>query len=132
MLLEIGSIKPMAVMVGVSSLTLGLVETAMSTAPEFLGPLNIAAGGSLLIALWVGQRVARVAERFFEDQGSKLISLPTAAQLSDDKRSLFEKLEALAHEAAAERRETAEFRRELSATLADHGARLRALERAQA
>lgn len=126
MILEGGSTKVAGVLIGVSSLALGVAETSMDS---LFGPLNLAAGGTLLVAMWVGQRVSRVAEKFFEEQGSKLIALPTAAQIEADKRSLFAKIEGLATEARSEWHETAAFRRELSATLADHGARLTNLER---
>lgn len=127
MLFEGGSTKVAASGVGVISIALGLAE-ASSGQGSVLGPLNIAAGGSLLVVLWVGQRIVRVAERFFEDQGEKLIALPTSEKLEADKRTLFEKLESFAHEAAEERKETSVFRRELAGILADHGARLRTVE----
>jgi len=128
MILEGGSTKIAVGLVGLSSIALGLAEAASAAPVASLAPLNITAGGTLLIALWVGQRVARVAERFFEEQGTKLIALPTAEMLEKDKATLFEKLEAFAHDSAAERKETAAFRREFAATLADHGARLKSLE----
>ncbi len=127
MLLEGGSTKIAAAGVGVTSLAVGLVEASAGQG-SLLGPLNIVAGGSLLIVLWVGQRIVRVAERFFEDQGEKLIALPTADKIEADKRTLFEKLEAFAHEASEERKETSIFRRELAGILADHGARIKTVE----
>lgn len=125
MLLEGGSTKLVGAVVGVSSLAIGVAE---ASAGSLFGPLNIVAGGSLLVVLWVGQRIVRIAETFFEDQGAKLIALPTAEELKADKRTLIEKLESFAYEASEERKETAVFRRELSGLLADHGARIRAVE----
>ena len=125
MLIEGGSTKVVGAVVGIGSLALGIAEASSGS---LFAPLNVAAGSSLLVVLWVGHRIVRIADKFFEEQGAKLIALPTAEELKSDKRTLFEKLEAFAHEASEERKETAVFRRELSGLLADHGARIRSVE----
>lgn len=125
MLIEGGSTKVVGAVVGIGSLALGIAEASSGS---LFAPLNVAAGSSLLVVLWVGHRIVRIADKFFEEQGAKLIALPTAEELKADKRTLFEKLETFAHEASEERKETAVFRRELSGLLADHGARIRGVE----
>ena len=91
-----------ATIIGATSLFLGLGEASQATASpdlaSMLGPVNIMAGGTLLVAVWVGRGFVRLGEQFFDEQGSKLMSLPTAQELSADKRLLFEKLEEFAKE----------------------------------
>lgn len=129
MIAEGAATKATATIVALSSIALGVAgEASGDPVAAIFGPFNVVAGGLLLIALWVAQRISRVAEKFFEDQGAKLIALPTADEIAADKKSLFDKLEAFANEARAERAETAIFRREMATTLENHSIRIAHLE----
>lgn len=131
MLIEGGSTKVVGAVVGIGSLAIGIAEASSGS---LFAPLNVAAGSSLLVVLWVGHRIVRIADKFFEEQGAKLIALPTAEELKADNRTLFEKLEDFARDAAKERKaemkELETFHRELARDLADHGARLKSVEEA--
>lgn len=117
-----------APIVGTTSLAIGLVEATTEGLAGYLGPLNIAAGGVVMVLFFFGKGLLRIAERWLDSQGEKLIKLPTAEQLSEDKKSLFETLERLGTAADAERRTMASFRETLAGTLADHSARIKSLE----
>lgn len=116
--------------VGVSSLALGIAESASATNPytALLGPFNIVAGGVVLVLYLFGKSLLRIAEKWLDSQGEKLIALPDAAELKADKASLFKLLEDMGRAAEHERAELGRFREFVRETIADHGARIKGLE----
>lgn len=117
-------------LVGLTSLSIGLAEATSDGLGGMLAPLNIAAGGVVMVLFFFGKGLLRIAEKWLDSQGEKLIALPTAAQLKADKDSLFEKLENFGKAAEGERKEMAKFREGLAATIADYGARIKNVEEA--
>lgn len=119
--------KVIAIAVGAFALSMG-ANDAIAQEGTVVTPINILSGGTLLVLVWVGNRISKVAENFFDSQAEKLIALPTAEVLAADKHSLFEKLEAFGRAADEERRALQSFREDLAGQLADHSARIRILE----
>lgn len=117
--------SPAAPAAGVVSIVLGVAESDTSWLAPVVG---IGGGGALLILAWFANAVKKVMERWLEAQGQKLIDLPDAQALREDKKNLMDKLEDFAKAAEAERVEMQRFRITLAGTLADHGARIRNLE----
>lgn len=121
-----GFIKsPAAPVLGLASIVLGVSEAETSWLAPVVG---IGGGGALLILAWFANAVKNVMQRWLETQGQKLIDLPTAAALIDDKRSLTVKLVEFAEAAEAERIEMQKFRVDLARTLENHSVRLTGLE----
>lgn len=110
---------------GLASIVLGVAEADNSMLLAFVG---VVGGGGLLILAWFANAVKKVMERWLEAQGQKLIDLPDAKALREDKKELTEALAAFTRSADAERREMGKFRETLAATIADHGARIKGLE----
>lgn len=124
--LVVGFIKsPAAPVLGLASIVLGVSEAETSWLAPVVG---IGGGGVLLILAWFANAVKNVMQRWLETQGQKLIDLPTAAALIDDKRSLTVKLVEFAEAAEAERIEMQKFRVDLARTLENHSVRLTGLE----
>lgn len=119
--------KATGISVGLVSFVLGVGEAAAGDG-SIITPINILSGGTLLVVVWVGNRISKVAENFFDSQAAKLIALPTAEVIAKDKQSLFEKLERFAAAADDERHAMSEFREKLADRLADYGARIKSLE----
>lgn len=136
--------SPAAPILGVAGVALGAAEIANneSLLSLLIGFASVVGGSGLLILAWLANAIRSILQKAFLDNGQKLIELPTAAQLTADKmriaeemarerKTLSDALEAFAREAAEERKEMAKFREALAATLADHGARITAMERRQ-
>ena len=84
-----------ALVLGVAEAVQGAVSPDLAS---MIGPVNIMAGGALLVAVWVGRGFLRIGEKFFDQQATKVLALPSAEELSADRRTLFERLEAFAQE----------------------------------
>ena len=128
MILEGTDLKVSGAVMGVAAVATGLYEI-LARQSSILGPMTFLAGGILLVALWFGHRIAKVAERLVEDQFQKVVDLPSKAELKADRETLLDRLEHFASSFDDERRETSKFRIQLADTLADHTARLTNLER---
>lgn len=127
--------SPATPIVGMTSLILGFAEVQDSA---LLGFVGLFGGGGLLILAWLARSITRVMERWLDAQGEKIIDLPTREQRQEaarvaahEKTTLMQKLEKFAAAADRERTEMSKFREALAATLADHGARITAMERRQ-
>ena len=125
MLLESGSTKAVGLLVGVSSLALGVVDAVMGNA--LFSPLNILSGGSLLVVIWVGNRLVSIADRFVVNLGQKVIDLPDAETLDGRHKSLLETLEEFAREARREREETQRELKGVAVKLGEHAQQISGL-----
>lgn len=130
MILEGTSFKSLALpLVGVAGTTAGIVEIFMGQT-SILGPVNLGIGGVLLALWWFGNRIAKVAEKFLEQQGEIHLALPNRVEkLEGTSRDLMGKLEAFATSFDEERGETKAFREHLIKTLENHTVRIEHLER---
>jgi len=117
--------SPAAPAMGMASVVVGVAGSETSWLAPVVG---IGGGGALLILAWFANAVKNVMERWLEAQGQKLIDLPTAAALVEEKKNITRRLEEFAEAADKERGEMQRFRIDLAGTLANHSARINGLE----
>jgi len=120
--------------VGVAAFALGVVEMpeAMHQMPAYAQPANLFAGGSLVILSIFAGALYKLAEKWLI---GRIEDIPSKAQIEkelqgvrSDHGSLVSALEKLANAIDADRKETEKGRELLAATLANHGARLSAID----
>lgn len=130
MILEGTSFKGLALpIVGAAGTAAGLAEIFLGQTP-ILGPMNLGIGVALLGLWWFGNRIAKVAEKFLEQQGEIHLALPARVEkLEGASGQLIKRLEHFATSFDEGRGETRVFREQLIKTLENHSVRIEHLER---
>ena len=130
MILEGTSFKGLTVpIIGAAGTVTGIVEILMGQT-SILGPVNLGIGGVLLALWWFGNRIAKVAEKFLEQQGEIHLALPARVEkLEGASGQLIKRLEHFATSFDEGRGETRAFREQLIKTLENHSVRIEHLER---
>lgn len=132
MILESTSFKGLAVpIIGAAGTVTGIVEILMGQT-SILGPVNLGIGGVLLALWWFGNRIAKVAEKFLEQQGEIHLALPARVEkLEGASGQLLDKLEHFATSFDKETAVTQSFREELIRKLENHTVRIEHLEKGE-